>query len=118
MAGQLAPQFSVVGLVILSDLFPQLFEILGAQVAVVHSYLLWIRRLSSRSSEQIPVTGYVGVEFPPSYASPLKHSLEAVREGSSTGKSPQHQAAHHSVDHRLSTLAQPFVVLAHPSTLS
>src|SRR5215204_4784279 len=34
-----------------------------------------------------PVTGYVGVEFPPSYVSPLKHSLEAVREGSSTGKS-------------------------------
>ena len=44
--------------------------------------------------------------------------LEAVREESSTGKSPQHQAAHHCVDHRLTTLAQPFVVLAHPSALS
>jgi len=31
--------------------------------------------------------------------------LEAVREGSNTGKSPQHQAAHHRMDHGLATLA-------------
>jgi len=43
--------------------------------------------------------------------------LEAVREGSNTGKSPQHQATHHRMDHGLATLAQPLVVLAHPSAL-
>jgi len=32
-------------------------------------------------------------------------ALEAVREGSNTGKSPQHQAAHHRMDHGLATLA-------------
>src|SRR5215207_10148736 len=43
--------------------------------------------------------------------------LEAVREGSNTGEPPQHQATHHRVDHRLATLAQPLVVLAHPPAL-
>ena len=43
--------------------------------------------------------------------------LEAVREGSNTGESPQHQATHDRVDHGLATLAQPFVVLAHPYAL-
>src|SRR5215204_7613303 len=43
--------------------------------------------------------------------------LEAVREGSNTGEPPQHQATHHRVDHRLATLAQPHVVLAHPPAL-
>lgn len=38
-------------------------------------------------------------------------ALEAVREGSNTGKSPQHQATHHRMDHGLATLAQPLVVL-------
>jgi hypothetical protein len=36
--------------------------------------------------------------------------LEAVREGSNTGESPQHQASHDRVDHGLATLAQPLVV--------
>jgi hypothetical protein len=44
-------------------------------------------------------------------------ALEAVREGSNTGKSPQHQATHHRMDHGLATLAQALVVLTHPSAL-
>src|SRR5215217_4057623 len=36
--------------------------------------------------------------------------LEAVREGSNTGESPQHQATHDRTDHGLATLAQPLVV--------
>ena len=44
-------------------------------------------------------------------------ALEAVREGSNTGKSPQHQATHHRMDHGLPTLAQALVVLTHPSAL-
>jgi gamma-glutamyl-gamma-aminobutyrate hydrolase PuuD len=47
----------------------------------------------------------------------LNGALEAVREGSSTGKSPQHQAAHHRIDHGLATLAQPLVVLAQAPAL-
>ena len=43
--------------------------------------------------------------------------LEAVREGSNTGEPPQHQAAHHRIDHGLARLTQPLVVLAHPSAL-
>ena len=44
-------------------------------------------------------------------------SLEAVREGSGTGEPPQHQAAHHRIDHGLATLAQPLVVLAQAPAL-
>src|SRR5215203_6178904 len=36
--------------------------------------------------------------------------LEAVREGSNTGKSTQHQATHDRMDHGLAILAQPLVV--------
>jgi hypothetical protein len=44
-------------------------------------------------------------------------ALEAVRDGSGTGESPQHQTTHNRVDHGLATLAQPFVVFAHPPAL-
>jgi hypothetical protein len=38
--------------------------------------------------------------------------LEAVREGSNTGESPQHQATHERVDHGLATLAQQLAGVA------
>jgi hypothetical protein len=47
----------------------------------------------------------------------LCQELEAVREGSSAGEPPQHQAAHHRMDHGLATLAQALIVLAHPPAL-
>jgi hypothetical protein len=36
-----------------------------------------------------------------------QYSLEAVGEGSNTGEPPQHQAAHHRIDHGLARLTQP-----------
>ena len=47
----------------------------------------------------------------------LPFSLEAVREGSNTGESSQHQPAHHRIDHGPARFAQPLVVLAHPPAL-